>query len=177
MNKAEKYTYHVKAIRYGENDYEYTAVFDQFPQIAGDGYTQKEAIDEALGALNAYIKYCEKNNISIPDPEEERWLDDYSGKITVRMPKSLHRDLFQYSAKDGASMNYIIIDAIRTYLSKESLNVITEEAIRGIKSAENQVIIAAFKGDTYRVSEERESPSQTLADWTRQRIFYKLGGN
>ena len=45
-----------------------------------------------------------KRKIKIPEPEK----DDFSGKLNVRMPKSLHRKLSYKSKQEGVSLNTLI---------------------------------------------------------------------
>lgn len=44
----------------------------------------------------------EKNNEKIPDPIND---DDFSGKFTLRLPKSLHKLLSIQAEKEGISLN------------------------------------------------------------------------
>lgn len=135
MRKSEMYKANVKLEVYGENDYEYVASFELFPNLIGCGDTQIEALNEALDNLDVYLDYCDEEGISYPSPEEKTIFDSLSGKITIRMPKTLHRDLIEYAEKDGMSLNSLVCDSIRLYLTNESIKSITEHSIEKIDSA------------------------------------------
>ena len=49
----------------------------------------------------------------IPEPKEgEESLKEYSGRILLRMPRSLHRDLANRSRLEGVSLNQFIVIAL-----------------------------------------------------------------
>lgn len=135
MKKYKKYPFSVKIIEYGKDDFEYEVRFIDFPNVIGVGDTANEAIDEGYYNLQAYIKYCELNNVNIPNPSISREPNDFSGKITIRIPKTLHRDLSEYAEFDGMSLNTIAIDAFRFYLNSQSLSKITKNTQAKIDSS------------------------------------------
>lgn len=100
---------------------EYVAIFNDFKTIIGVGETASQAIEEAYGNLEAYFDFCESEGIEIPDPSDDRVFEEYNGRVTLRMPRALHRDIAEYAKKDGVSLNYIINDALRFYLGGMSL--------------------------------------------------------
>lgn len=49
------------------------------------------------------------------DPEAEAKLSpprEYSGKVNLRMPKSLHRDLARKASEEGVSLNQLMITVL-----------------------------------------------------------------
>lgn len=138
----DDYMFKVEKVVFGENDYEYMVTFDQFEEVVGAGLTQEEAIEDAKENLKAYFEYCLKNSIAIPSPLTKKWIDEYSGKITIRISKSLHRDMAEYAERDGMSLNHLVNDAIRFYLSEESLKAITSKAVNEILSTSDTCITA-----------------------------------
>lgn len=121
MKKSHTYPFSLKIVDYGNDDIEYEVAFNDFGEVIGVGDTPKEAIEDAYYNLDAYIGYCEENSISLPVPSKTNSLENYSGKMTIRLPKSLHRDFAEFAEKDGMSLNALIIDALRNYLSCQSL--------------------------------------------------------
>jgi len=71
--------------------------------------TQAETLDELFAAIQdarqAWIKAAYETGQDIPLPKE---LDEYKGKILVRIPRSLHRDLARAARRDGVSLNQYI---------------------------------------------------------------------
>jgi predicted HicB family RNase H-like nuclease len=46
----------------------------------------------------------------------------YSGKVNLRMPKSLHRDLARRAEEEGVSLNQFMVVALARAVGKESPN-------------------------------------------------------
>ena len=139
-NNLNAYKYHVEMVSFGDDDYEYMVTFEQFKEVIGAGSTEEEAIKDAKDNLGAFFEYCEQNGIAIPEPLSKKWIDDYSGKITVRLPKQLHRDISIYASRDGVSLNYIINDAIRAYLNESSINDVVNSAVSELNEASYYLI-------------------------------------
>lgn len=53
-------------------------------------------------AKRCWFTACLEDGIPIPAPTR---LEDYSGQVKLRLPKSLHRLLTQKSSEEGVSMN------------------------------------------------------------------------
>ncbi|HOZ02853.1 MAG TPA: type II toxin-antitoxin system HicB family antitoxin [Bacilli bacterium] len=125
MKKSHKYPFSLKVVEYEPNDTEFEVAFNDFPSVVGAGDTPEEAIKEAYQNLEIFIEDCEEHSIPLPNPSKTNYLDEYSGKITIRLPKTLHRDLSEYAKRDGMSLNAIAIEAIRFYLSSSSMENLT----------------------------------------------------
>lgn len=131
MKDVNKYPFMVKMENDGNNT-EYVVIFQDFKNIIGSGSTINDAVKEARENLEAYFDYCQKENIDIPEPSDDDWMESFNGKITLRMPKSLHRDISEYASNDGLSLNSVINDAIRLYLTMESIKTIQDRACQNI---------------------------------------------
>jgi len=44
---------------------------------------------------------------------------EYSGKVNLRMPKSLHRDLAHSARQEGVSLNQVIVTALARFVGTE----------------------------------------------------------
>jgi len=71
--------------------------------------TQAESLDDLYKAIEearrAWIEAAYENGQDIPVPRE---LDEYKGKILVRVPRSLHRKLARTAKGEGVSLNQYI---------------------------------------------------------------------
>lgn len=111
------YNFSVKTKRYGD-DIEYVVLFDDFPNLIGAGETIEEAIEEARNNLDVYINYCYENSIPVPEPTRFEFKQNiYSGKVTLRMSKSLHERATNNAEKEGVSLNSFVNEAIAFYIS------------------------------------------------------------
>ncbi|MBE0068672.1 type II toxin-antitoxin system HicB family antitoxin [Thermoanaerobacterium thermosaccharolyticum] len=84
--------------------------FITYPDLPGcmsDGKTLEETIAMGEDAKKAWIKTRYKNNMEIPEPFSSE--DRFNGRITLRTPKSLHRELVKAADEEGTSLNQYII--------------------------------------------------------------------
>ncbi|NMA62651.1 MAG: type II toxin-antitoxin system HicB family antitoxin [Syntrophomonadaceae bacterium] len=82
------------------------AEIPDLPGCMSDGETQHQALENIEDAKLAWLEIALKRGQNIPLPEEG--LDSYSGKFTLRIPKTLHRELAQTAKKEGVSLNQYI---------------------------------------------------------------------
>ena len=71
--------------------------------------TQGETLDELFAAIQdarrAWIEAAYETGQDIPLPRD---IDGYKGKILLRIPRSLHRDLAHAAKREGVSLNQYI---------------------------------------------------------------------
>lgn len=79
---------------------------NELPGCASDGDTPEEALKNIKNAMYDWIETAIINNEKVPTPES------YSGKFTVRISSSLHRDLVTKANREGVSINQFISTAI-----------------------------------------------------------------
>ncbi len=75
--------------------------------------TEAETFEE-LGpmiqdAKRSWLEVSLEHGDPIPEPREEV---GFSGKVNLRMPKSLHRDLARLAEKEGTSLNQVMVTAL-----------------------------------------------------------------
>ena len=95
----------------------------EVPDLPGcmtDGDTIEEAIAKAEDAIASWIETAKKIGKTIPEPKSSINEEKYSGKLTVRMPKSLHKELVQASENEGISLNQLILYYLGKGIGKES---------------------------------------------------------
>ena len=63
-------------------------------------------------AKRAWIEDALHREMRIPEPQKSEENLEYSGRILVRMPKSLHRDLIIKAHQEGVSLNHLMITAL-----------------------------------------------------------------
>ena len=115
-------------LTYSSGEKEYLIKYVDFNTIIGVGKTLEEALKEAQENLKIYLDYCKDNSIAIPNPslEEEK---DYSGKITLRMSKTLHQKVDERARKEGISVNSLVTEALNSYLyEKDVIELLLDNA-------------------------------------------------
>lgn len=89
---------------YTTGSLEFVVKYYDIPVI-GSGETIEEAIAEAQENLEFYLEYCEEKGVAVPQPTMHEKLDDFSGKITFRTSKTLHKRISDRAKKEGISIN------------------------------------------------------------------------
>ncbi|MED0687942.1 type II toxin-antitoxin system HicB family antitoxin [Anoxybacillus ayderensis] len=103
------------------------------PELKGcmsDGETPEEAIKNLQDAKFEWLMEAIERGITISLPCKSDD-EEYSGKFTLRLPKSMHKQLAQEAKEEGVSLNQYILHLIS--YNKGQRNVINE-LMKEIKS-------------------------------------------
>jgi antitoxin HicB len=92
-----------------EDDGTYRAEIIEFPGCFAVGNTAAEAAENLENAAVGWVESTLAKGRTIPDPMDET---DYSGKLVLRMPKSLHRHAAFAANRDGVSLNQFIVSSV-----------------------------------------------------------------
>jgi len=78
--------------------------------------TEADTLEEVLKLLEdakrAWLETALEEDLEIPLPESMREEKEYSGRILLRLPKSLHRKLAKAAKEEGVSLNTYIINIL-----------------------------------------------------------------
>lgn len=84
----------------------------EVPELDGcvsDGDTPEEALGNVSDAILCWLDVAKQIGRSIPQPAGD---DKYSGKFTLRLPKSLHRSLAEMADREGVSLNQLVLSMV-----------------------------------------------------------------
>ncbi len=76
-----------------------------------DNYT--EAYELALDTIATTAKMFSEQGLSMPAAQEP--LEDYSGRVTLRLPKSLHRGLALKAEAEDISLNQLLVSVLSAF--------------------------------------------------------------
>jgi predicted HicB family RNase H-like nuclease len=109
MNDARSYTVSVQFGLYaGEECYEARVV--EFPDVREYADSYAEAYDLAIDAIEILAEHLAERGVPVPPPQvEER---EFSGRVTLRLPKTLHRQLAECSGREGVSFNQHVVNML-----------------------------------------------------------------
>ena len=79
------------------------------PGCVADGETPEEAIESLSEAKRLWIESRLEHGHSVPLPTNTR---GYSGRLLLRMPRSLHRKLAAQSRREGTSLNMYLVSLL-----------------------------------------------------------------
>ena len=93
--------YRMEIVKDPEED-GYVIIFPELKGCLTSGYTIQEAIANAEDAKRTWLTACIEDDIEIPLPDSMR---NFSGQFQIRIPKELHRKLYEHAKESGVSMN------------------------------------------------------------------------
>ena len=106
----------------------YVAHVLEFPGCLAEGETPDEAVRELDEAMEDWIEEVIESGKPVPEPLEAQ---GFSGRLVLRLPKSIHRQAAQRAYADGTSLNQWIVEAIGERLGAESFARKLEERLFG----------------------------------------------
>ena len=88
---------------------EFFAEYREFDFCCGGGETVEEAVNEARQNLEIYIDELHEMGKAIPEPIQEL---TYSGRVTLRLSKSMHKKAAECANREGISLNSFFVEAV-----------------------------------------------------------------
>jgi antitoxin HicB len=109
MKTVEQYLelpYHVHVGRDDEGaDGAWAARVEELPECTATGTTPEEAVARARGLMATWIQEALDARKTIPQPRPD---PASSGRLLVRMPRTLHAELARAAETEGISLNQLI---------------------------------------------------------------------
>ncbi|RJQ32754.1 MAG: type II toxin-antitoxin system HicB family antitoxin [Peptococcaceae bacterium] len=103
-------------VRPDTDDGGYIVELPDLRYCVGTGDTIEEAIKDAMIAKDEWIKAAHEAGIAIPEPGAS---DEYNGRITLRIPKSLHKMVVDAAKREGVSANQYLSHLISMGIGKK----------------------------------------------------------
>jgi antitoxin HicB len=102
--------YHLMLVRDGEDKGKpWTASVEELPGCTSHGKTSDQALDGIEAAMAKWIAVALEEGREIPEPKSAT---SHSGRLLLRMPRTLHADLTRASEREGVSLNQFITDVL-----------------------------------------------------------------
>ncbi len=112
----------------------YVASIQEFPGCVAEGETADEALKNLDNAAEAWIEVAVANGQHIREPVD---FDGCSGKIALRMPRTLHKQAAELAELEGCSLNQLLVTAIAHYVGGKQLASRIEAMIQPILVTNN----------------------------------------
>lgn len=93
-----------------EDDGSFRAEIVEFPGCMATGDTPAEAVESLEGAALDWLIAVIESDQSVPEPLEVN--NEYSGKLVLRFPKSLHKKATWVADREGVSLNQFIVSSL-----------------------------------------------------------------
>ena len=121
MLDAGKYTITVRKCIFDDEEC-FEARIAEFPDICEYGNSFNEAYNLAIDSVETSAVLLQAQGKSIPAPIIPA--DNYSGRVTLRLPKSLHRALVNTADNEGISLNQHLTNVLNYYTGYAQANTV-----------------------------------------------------
>lgn len=102
-----------------EEDGRFSAEILEFPGCFAQGDNPNEAFNNLEVTARSWIEASLEQGLDIPPPALNQ---GYSGKISLRLPRSLHKRAAQYAERDATSLNQFLVSAIASRIGAEEFS-------------------------------------------------------
>jgi predicted RNase H-like HicB family nuclease len=96
----------------------YVASILEFPGCVAEGETADEALTHLNNAAEAWIEVALAHGHQIREPIN---FEGFSGKIALRMPRTLHKQAAEIAELEGCSLNQLLVTAIAHFVGGKQL--------------------------------------------------------
>lgn len=86
----------------------FAASVPELPGCLAEGATREEALANLEEALASWLSAALESGFDVPAPKGEAEPEEYSGRFSVRLPRSLHRRLAARAETEGCSLNQLV---------------------------------------------------------------------
>ena len=115
------------------------AYFVKFPELPGciaDGKTPAEAVKRALAVKDEWLAIAIGTGWKIPEPTVPI---ETSGRITLRLPKTVHEKLVDKAEQEEVSLNQLILSYVAEGLERTSIKKSIEQISENISAGLNRI--------------------------------------
>lgn len=105
----------------------YVASIQEFPGCVADGNTAEEAIGKLNHAATSWIEAALSTGYEIREPVD---FSGYSGKIALRLPRGLHKQVAELAELEESSVNQLLVTAIANYVGEKHVQLRMTEVMR-----------------------------------------------
>lgn len=110
------YTIEIVHDRDDEGSEGYVAEVKELPGCVSQGETIEEAAAQVHDAMAGWISVAIEDGVAIPEPRDPT---AYSGRLLLRIPRSLHADLVRQAEDEGVSLNQYIATTLARAAGRE----------------------------------------------------------
>jgi antitoxin HicB len=138
-----------------EGDGSFRAEIIEFPGCIAIGSTAAEALANLEEVAATWLEVTIAKGQRVPDP-----IDNvaFSGKLVVRLPKSLHKKAANMAARDGVSLNQFIVSSIAEQVGDRS-RAINFGPFQAIAGTQGMARFAFYAGANQAVTQSSTPPS------------------
>jgi antitoxin HicB len=111
------YTIEIVHDRDDDGNEGYVAEVKELPGCVSQGETIEEAAAQVRDAMASWISVALEDGVTIPEPRDPA---AYSGRLLLRIPRSLHAELVRQAEDEGVSLNQYIATTLARASGREA---------------------------------------------------------
>jgi antitoxin HicB len=100
-----------------ETDGTYRGEILEFPGCIATGDTPAEALKAIENVADGWLQSALANNQPIPEPVDNT---EFSGRLVLRMPRSLHKKAARLAEREGVSLNQFILTCLAEQIGERA---------------------------------------------------------
>jgi antitoxin HicB len=157
--------YHVTLVRDGDGeDGPWVAQVEELAGCTSRAETAEQAASGIQQAMSDWITEALREGREVPEPKP---VDEHSGRLLLRMPRTLHAELTRLAEREGVSLNQFITDALASAVGWR----LARSARRAATGSLNQVPGAEA------LTPEQEAEPESEERRSRRLLITLLGAN
>jgi antitoxin HicB len=157
--------YHVTLVRDGDgDDGPWVAQVEELAGCTSRAETAEQAASGIQQAMSDWITEALREGREVPEPKP---VDEHSGRLLLRMPRTLHAELTRLAEREGVSLNQFITDALASAVGWR----LAQSARRAATGSLNQVPGAEA------LTPEQEAEPESEERRSRRLLITLLGAN
>ena len=157
--------YHVTLVRDGDGeDGPWVAQVEELAGCTSRAETAEQAASGIQQAMSDWISEALREGREVPEPKP---VDEHSGRLLLRMPRTLHAELTRLAEREGVSLNQFITDALASAVGWR----LARSARRAATGSLNQVPGAEA------LTPEQEAEPESEERRSRRILLTLLGAN
>jgi predicted RNase H-like HicB family nuclease len=133
-------------IFYSDEDEGFIALASDLPGCSAFGETRADAANEIQDAICAWIEAAEKAGNPIPEPSKRGADSLPSGKILLRLPRTLHGQLVEQAQREGTSLNQFLLYVITSNTSAQLVASAVTDKLMAAASSTNLNTMTSLVG-------------------------------
>ena len=157
--------YHVTLVRDGDGENgPWVAQVEELAGCTSRAETAEQAASGIQQAMSDWITEALREGREVPEPKP---VDEHSGRLLLRMPRTLHAELTRLAEREGVSLNQFITDALASAVGWR----LARSARRAATGSLNQVPGAEA------LTPEQEAEPESEERRSRRILLTLLGAN
>ncbi|ELI9034591.1 toxin-antitoxin system HicB family antitoxin [Morganella morganii] len=140
----EKYTISVKKTT-EDGEVVFVASVAELPDIREYADTADFARELAIDSISTAYEVFAEQGMIFPQPSDDSQIESVSGRVTLRLPKSIHAKCIKAAENDGVSLNSYLTTCITSYSAQNEIKGEIRSQFTQVKA----LIKSHGRSDTY----------------------------